>query len=944
MKLRPHLLVACWLAIGCGPAVGGPATPPAPTGSAAVVGTADPPLPLDARITTGTLANGLRYYVLPHHKPLARAELWLAVNAGSVLEDEDQRGLAHLVEHMAFNGTKRFPKQSLVDYIERSGMRFGADLNAYTSFDQTVYQLTVPTDDPSAVETGLDILRDWAGDLSFDADEVEKERGVVLEEWRLGRGAGMRLFDKKAPVLLHDSRYATRITIGLPEVIEHAPYDAVVRFYQDWYRPDLMAVIAVGDLGDPAAIVRGIERRFAELPAPAQARPRTEFPIPHDHELLVGVATDPEMPTTQIEVYDKLEHRPERSLGDYRRSIVERLFHQMLNERFREIARRPDAPFVSAASYSDELGRTADAFVRQARAESGRAREALDALLGEIARVERHGFAAGELGRAKDSLMRSFEKSAHEADKTASRSFADELTRHFFTGEAMPGREAELDIAAKLVPTITLDEENALARGAHERGRVVLVTGPDKEPLPDEAQVLAAIGRVERSDVAPWVDTPPPALMAALPARGTVTATRSIAELGVTEWTLSNGAKVVVKPTDFQNDEVGLTGFSPGGTSLVPDADFASARFAAEVVGEGGLGALGPSALDKALSGKLVRARAWIGELEEGISAGASPADLETMFQLVHLRFTAPRKDADVFTAWQAKSRDAARNRRLRPEAAFGEDMAVLVSDQHPRRAPVTPEVVAEVDLDRALAIYRERFADAGDFTFVIVGNVELGTLQPLVETYLASLPTIRRKETWKDVGVRFPKGHRELTVSAGSEPKSFVFYERRAPEKWSKDAARDLAVLQMLLSMRLREVLREDLSGVYGVRVSASLERRPREERDLSLFFGCAPGSVTKLRDAALAVVAAVQKDGLGEDYLTKVREQLTRTHESAVRENGFWLSALADAWRFGDDPKDIPDLAPVLARVTAANVKQAAQKYLDARDSALGVLRPAP
>ncbi len=935
-------------ASSCGPATRIALPPPPATASASATppsGPLDRVLPLDARVATGKLPNGLRYFVLPHQKPKARAQLWLAVNAGSVLEDDDQRGLAHLVEHMAFNGTKHFPKQAIVDYIEKSGMRFGPDLNAYTSFDQTVYQLTVPTDDAAAVDTGLDILRDWAGDLAFDREEVDKERGVVLEEWRLGRGAAMRLYDKKAPVLFQGSRYADRLTIGLADVIQHAPYEAVVRFYRDWYRPELMAVIAVGDFADAPAIERGIQRRFADLASPARARAREEFPVPRDHEPLIAVETDPEMPVTQIEVYDKLAHRPERTLGDYRRALVEQLFHQMMNERFAQISRRPNAPFQSAGSFSDDLGRSADAIVRTARAHSGRADEALRQLLLEIVRVERHGFSGAELERAKANVLRDFENSARESDKTASRSFASELTRNFFTAEAMPGREAELDIAREQLPGISLAEENALATAHAGKGRALIVTGPAKEPMPEKGALAALVAEVEKAQPDAWQDEPPPAaLMAAAPAPGKVTSTRTLPEIGVTEWTLSNGAKVVVKPTDFQNDDVELSAFSPGGTSLVADADFSSARFAAELVAEGGVGELDRSALEKALSGRLARARPWINELEEGISATASPADLETMLQLLYLRFTAPRKDADAVAAWRTRMRDSAKNRRLRPEAAFFEDMTSFVSEKHARRAPVTPEVVDAVDADRALAIYRDRFADAGDFTFVIVGNVELAKLQPLCETYLASLPATHRKESWKDVGVHFPKGAKELAVTGGSEPKSFVFYARHAQEKWSKDADRDLRVLQMLLSMRLREVLREDMSGVYGVQVSAAIDRRPRQERDFSVFFGCDPANVAKLKDAVVDVVKAVQKDGLADDYLEKVRVQLTRGHETDVRENRYWLSELADAWRYGDDPKQILDVKPLLDRVTAGNVKQAAKKYLDSKDSVLAVLRPAP
>ncbi len=951
MHLRSRLSVLATLAlVACGSAALPPPTAPAPVAVAPAAPPAlapgqdplDREVKLDPRIRTGKLANGLTYYILPHQHPRARAQLWLAVNAGSTQEDDDQRGLAHLVEHMAFNGTKHFPKQAIIDYMEKSGMNFGADVNAYTSFDQTVYQLTVPTDDQQVVVTGLDVLRDWAGEVTFDPDEVDKERGVVLEEWRLGRGAWMRLFDKQAKTLFHGSRYADRITIGLPEVIKKAPRNAIVRFYKDWYRPDLMAVIAVGDF-QPDEIEAAIKSKFGDLTGPARPRARTLAPIPHDHDLLVSIETDPEMPYTQIAIYDKLDHRPERSVGDYRRFLVEDLYHQMLNQRLEQISRTPGGPFMNAFSGGEDLGRTADSIVRQAQAQAGRAEDALAGLFREVLRVERHGFSAAELERAKKDLLRGFENGAREHDKTEAREYADELTRQFFTAEMMPGRETELAIVKELLPGIALAEENQLARSTGPKGRAILISGPARSPLPDQAKVVAIIDSVAKDKVEAWSDTPPPAsLMAARPTPGKVTATRTIPEIGVTEWTLSNGAKVVVKPTDFKNDEVQLHGFSPGGTSLVADKDFDSARMAASVVNDGGVGSLDPVALERALAGRRARANAWIGELEEGVNATSSPDDLEAMLQLVHLRFTAPRRDEQAFAAWKIRQRERAANRRLMPESAFYEDMSSFVAQKHKRRAPVTPEVVDQVDLDKSLAIYKDRFGDAGDFTFVIVGNVELDTLQPLVETYLASLPAKGRKEKWKDVGGHWPKGHKTLDVNQGSEPKSFVYYESFARQAWSKDVEHDLHILEMLLDIRLREVMREDMSGVYGVQVWAYSERRPRQERQFGVSFGCDPANVVKLRDAVMSTVAAVQKDGLGELYLTKVKEQIQRRQETDLRENGFWLYQLADAWRYGDDPRDIPDVKPVLARITLPNIKAAAKKYLDSQDSVLAVLRP--
>jgi zinc protease len=917
---------------------------PTPAPKPAVVDPLDKAIPQDPKLKVGKLPNGLTYYILEHKKPEARAQLWLAVNAGSILEDEDQRGLAHLVEHMAFNGTTHFPGNKVIDFMESTGMKFGPDVNAYTSFDQTVYQLTVPTDDGKAVDTGLDVLRDWAGNLTFDPKETEKERGVVLEEWRSKRDVYARLRDKLAPVEFYGSHYKDRLTIGLPDVITGAPRERVMQFYKDWYRPDLMAVIAVGDFQDEAAIEEGIKKRFGDLTNPANERKREVYPIPHDHDVLVSVQTDAELPSTSVEIEDKLDHRPEVSFRDFRRIVVEALFHDMLNRRLGLIARRPDAPFISAYSGSDDIGRTADAFVRGAKARAGHAEDALAGVYQEVVRVERHGFSADELDRAKKNLLRRYETNAREYEKTDSRQYADEITRLFFTNEFDTGADAELAMAKAVLPDITIDEENALAKQGGQKGRVVTVTGPAKEPLPTADEVQKKIAEIDQGDVPPWSEpAEPTVLMDKPPTAGKVVATREIAEIGVTEWTLSNGAKVVVKPTDFQNDDVELTGFSEGGNSLVKDKDFDTARFAADLINDGGVANLDRVVLTDILSGKKVRAGTWIDELEQGVNASASPDDLTEMFQLTYLRFTAPRKDDDAFAAWQTRTMDYAQNRLLQPERAFFEDVTSYVSQKHPRRAPVSPEVVKKVSLDKALEIYKQRFADASGFTFVIVGNVDLTTLKPMVETYLASLPSTHKKETWKDVGVHFPHGANKLDVTGGTEPKSYVMYARHAPQKWSKDTARDLDVLEMLLSIRLREILREDLSGVYGVDVWTEITRRPRQERTFGVFFSCNPDNVDKLTTAVVDAVKAVQKDGLGDEYLEKVKEQITRAHQTNLRDNKYWMRRLSDAWRYGDDPKEILTVDPLLARVTADNVKAAAKKYLDSKDSVLAVLRPA-
>jgi zinc protease len=925
----------------------GAASPAATAQAATAAATPVPndlgPPPLDKRVKRGKLANGLTYFILPHKKPEKRAYFWLAVNAGSTLEDEDQQGLAHFMEHMGFNGTKRFPKMDIVNFVEKAGMKFGAHLNAYTSFDETVYTLQVPTDSPELVDKALNILRDWAGDVSLDPTEIEKERGVVMEEWRLGRGAGRRIFDKQSQVVFKGSQYAKRIPIGKPEVIKGAPREALLRFYKDWYRPDLMAVIAVGDF-EPAEIEKKITAGFADLKNPEKERPRVVADMPAHAETLVTVETDPEMPVTTVAVLNKMPHRPERSEADYRRMLAERLYHIMLNNRLDELRRKPDSPFLQAGSGTASMVRSADVFSMQALAKEGEVEPTLEALLTELQRVERHGFTKTELERAKKVVLRQGKQAALERDKQDGRAFVSELVRYFLEDEAMEGPEAEQATAERLLPTFTAEELSQLARVWVGGGnRVVAIAGPDKMKKPAPEALTALVKSVEKKDIKPYDDAVSTApLLASKPKAGKVLATRTIPELGVTEWKLSNGARVVVKPTTFKNDEVQLQAFSPGGHSLVKQPDYDAARFAGNIVGQGGFGTFDPVALRKALAGKLAWVNSWVGELEEHVSAGSSPDDLQSMFELVHLAFTAPRKDEPAFKAWQKQEIEQVRNRKLSPERTFGEEMQVFLSSNHPRRQPTTPEVIEKVPLDRALAIYRERFRDAGDFTFVIVGNVEPARLQPLVETYLGGLPAVGHKEKWKDVNVRWPKGGSSKTVVKGQEPKSLALLGFHGKEKYSHQNEDDLDVLGQVLSIRLREVLREELGGVYGVSARGRIDRRPKQEYTFTINFGCAPDKIAALESKVKEEIAALQKNGISDEYLGKVKQGRRRSHEVELKENGFWERELEDAYRYGEDPKRILDIDAYLARVTSDNVKASAKRYLRPEAYVVGKLMP--
>ena len=903
----------------------------------------DAPLPMWSAIRTGKLANGLTYYVLKHGKPAKRALLWLAVNAGSVQEDEDQRGLAHFLEHMAFNGTKRFPETALVTYLESIGMRFGADLNAFTTWDHTVYQLEVPSDKPDYMAKGLDILRDWSADVTNDPKEVAKERGVIKEEWRLGRGANMRLFDKHAKVLFKGSRYANRITIGLPEIIDKAPVETIVRYYKDWYRPDLMAVIAVGDF-DPAAMESQIKAKFGDLKAPKNPRTRPPGGVPPAQGTRISIETDREATNTTLAIQNLIGHRPESSKNDYRRIIAEQVYSAILNERLGSLARKPDAPFIAAFGGFDGIVRDVDAFSRFANVKSGRVEDALRALLTEVVRIEKHGITTTELERARSNMRRAMEQLADTEATRDSGRFTDEITRHFFENELIIGSKAEKDLTLEILPTLTVAELNKLGtsfRGAE--GRVILISGPDGKPLPKQERVLEIVSEVEKANVTPWEDSAPQqALMDKAPKAGKVTKEKKVAKIDVTEWTLSNGVRVIVKPTDFEIDNVAITGSSPGGEAMAKDKDYVTIRWADDVVDLGGVGQFDIETLNKVLAGKQVRVSTAINETTESIDGTGSVKDLETLMQLIYLRATAPRKDVQAFNVWKGNLTEQLTNALRSPDFRYARESNAALWKGSLRRRPAEPQDLAKIDLDKALAFYKDRFADFSDFTFVIVGHVKLETLKPLVETYLGALPAKGRKEKEKDLKIRRAGGIVKKTFKLASEPKASVQIEFHGPQKWTRDDDRDMFILGQVLSSKLRVTMREDMGGVYGVGAFGRLTRSPYQERNFQIRFGCDPARVDELVKAALDGAADLAKTGPEAEMLTSLKEQFLRARETELRTNRFWLGWLANSYKYGDDPTIVLDTDPVLARMKPDIIKKAAKRYIDPKQYYLAVMLP--
>lgn len=889
-------------------------------------------LPVAPYITVGHFENGLRYYIRENGRPENRAELRLVVNVGSIVEDEDQLGLAHFVEHMAFNGTEHFAKMELVDYLESIGMSFGPSINASTSFDETVYMLTVPTDSTEAFERAFLILEDWAHGLTFDHDEIDKERGVIIEEWRGGRGAGARMMDEQLPILFKDSQYAERLPIGEPEIIENFDPSVLKRFYRDWYRPDLMAVIAVGDFKteDVEALIR---KHFEHLENPPSPRTRTFFEVPDHTETLFALATDPEATGTGVSVYFKQPLRPQGSVGAYLEGLAESLFNSMLNRRLSELTQQADPPFLGGSSSQGLFIRTKEVYSLSAGVKDDGIERGLEALLTEAERVARHGFTETELERQKLVMMRGIERSFTEREKRYSSTFAAEYQRAFLYDEPIPGIEYEYDLYQRFVPGITLDSINRLAREwITEENRVIMANGPEKEGyrLPTEEEFLAVFEQVRDAEIVPYVDTVAgEALMEELPVPGSVVSESYIEEIDVTEWVLSNGVRVVLKPTDFNEDQVIFTAWSPGGSSLLEDADYHQANYT--LISAGGLGEFSAIDLRKILSGKVASASVYISGLEEGLSGSASPKDLETMFQLVYLSFTAPRADSTIFASIKTMTMAAIENRAASPIAAFLDTVTATVTQNHFRTLPITEEMIDEWDLQKSLDFYQDRFADASDFTFLLVGNIDLGTIRPLVERYLGGLPSISRVETWRDVGIEYPSGVVKKEVHRGIEPQSqtVLFF----PGSFEYTRLNNYALTSMteVLNIRLREKIREELGATYGVNVAASVSRLPEEEYAITIMFGADPKRMEELIGVVFDEIDSLKTFGPTPDYIQKVQESQRRTRETNLRQNSYWMTNLAGRYQYGGDPREILTYEAIIDQLTPEMVRDAARKYFD-------------
>ena len=855
-----------------------------------------------------------------------------------MLEDDDQQGLAHFVEHMQFEGTRHFPKQGLIEFLSSLGLGLGPDANAETSYDDTQYTLRIPTDQPGVLDSALLVLEDWAHGASFDQSGIDRERGIVLSEWRLHLDADERTQEKVIGAELAGSRYANRPPIGKPDIIEHAQREQLTRFYHDWYRPDLMAVIVVGDV-DRAAVAAMIAQHFASLSAPSPKRPRPNFDVPEHRGTRYAIVTDKEATTTEVQISDLRPARNQGSVGGYREIIRDQLFSDMLDSRLDELARSEDPPFVRADADRELLPapRTRDEAMLRAIVANDGVTRGLTALVTELRRLSRFGFTASELARAKQAMMLGYERAVTESPDRESPSRADEYTRNFLQGEALPTIWQELAFHRRFLPGITLAEVNKLADDWFPAdNRLIVVSAPDAAGivLPNEQQLAAAVRAASANRLTAYVDTAAgQTLMESKPAAGTVVKTKEHPEAGITEWTLSNGATVVLKPTTLRENQILFQAFAPGGTSLASDADFVPARAAGEVVPAGGVGRFSGVTLDKILSSKALAVVPFINELEEGMGGGSTPQDLETMFQLLYLRFTQPRADPTAFAALASQERALLANQMASPEVVFNQAILAVFSGNSPRLRPQTPATVDQWDLGKSLAFYKARFADASNFTFVFVGSFTPNTIRPLVETYLASLPATHAHETWRDLGITLPSGIVEKTVEKGIAPKSEVTLVFSGPFEYDDSHALALRTMTQLLESRLFDTIRQELGGTYSITVDPDIKKFPRPQYVVRIDWTCDPARTDALVRRVFDEIGSLKTRLLSASQMSFIRENLLRDLERNSQDNGYFLSEIARRYKNGDAANlgAISNVTDRIKMLTADELYQAAQTYLD-------------
>ena len=872
-----------------------------------------PPMPVDQAVRIGHLENGLTYYVRHNAEPEGQANFYIAQKVGSVLENDDQRGLAHFLEHMCFNGTEHFPGNGVVKYCESIGVKFGADLNAYTSIDETVYNIdNVPVGKiPSAIDSCLLILHDWAGGLLLEDEDIDKERGVIHEEWRQSSNATSRMYEIILPKIYPGNKYGERLPIGTMEVVDNFPYEALRSYYRTWYRPDQQAIIVVGDI-DVDEIEAKIQSIFGTLPAaPADAPERVYTPVEDNEAPIFAIAQDKEQPYPIV--YIMAKHEPvlpeEKNTLDYLiYQYADAVADIMMSQRLREMTEAADPDFVQAAISDDDffVSKTKASYFGYCVCDETQVLRGATSVYREMLRAVRNGFTASEYDRARNELISSIETQYNQREKRKSASYCREYVRHFIDNEPIPGIETEFALIQQLAPNIPVELVNEVVKSHMTEGRnlVVACMLPQKEGLvyPTEEEFAAAFAAVQAETIAPYEDkVSDQPLISKIRKPGKI---KKVSEdaFGYTKMVLSNGATVYLKTTDYNKDEILLQGFSWGGTSLYPVTP--TLKVVDELPGIGGVGEFSKTELSKALAGKQCSLNTTINLASEGVVGMSTPKDFETMMQLLYLGFTAPRQDADAFKSWKTKTAAMLLNAEAEPMTAFMDTMRASIAVYPERLADLKLAELDQVDYDYAMQIYKERFANAGDFTFVITGAIDFETAKPMIEKYIASLPGNGKKKENFVYNFGYADGVKDVAFTRAMEtPMATNFFFYTGDLETNLDNKLELNVACETLSIVLLEEIREKEGGTYGISAYGGLESVGESTGYMQIVYQCSPDKYEYLNSRVEAIVAEFLEKGPVEENLAKTKEYLSKKYKQNQTENSYWQSVMTSWLQYGAD-----------------------------------------
>ncbi|MCD6179732.1 MAG: insulinase family protein [Bacteroidales bacterium] len=905
-------------------------------------------VPFDPEIRTGTLENGLTYYLKHNEEPKERASFYMIQNVGALLENDNQNGLAHFLEHMAFNGTEHFEGKGILNFLEKNGVAFGSNINAYTSFAETVYNLSdVPTTKPGLVDSCLLVLHDWSDYLLLTDEELDAERGVISEEWRTRRNASFRIRAQMFPVLFKGSKYAVRDVIGDLDIINNFEYETIRNFYHDWYRTDLQAIAVVGDFDLDEVEAKVIEL-FSEIKAVDNRREREGYTIPEHDETYYVLATDEEASQSSISIYIVRENKDEqeKTLNDMREMYITDLYNTMFRMRISELLQKGTPPFIIGSSSNGGFVRLYDAYSINVVANPNKEDVALEAILTETERVRRYGFVETELERAKTNFLTQMESAYKQKDKISNDRYAREIQRYFLTKEPTPGFDFEMDFMKKIIPEITVEEINAKAKEwIVDKNRTIVISGPSEGVTHlTEAEALAIMEKVKQAEIAPYVDEAAAASLISEDLKGSkIIFSKKLPAFNAVEWKLGNRVKVVFRHADYEKDKVSIRSFSKGGSSLFGDKYVPSAMMVNEFVNAYGVGKFDAISLRKMLTGKKVEVSPSLGDLTEGINGTSTPKDIETMLQLVYLYFEQPRFDADAHNALKGRYAAYMANLANNPQKIMQDSLSMILTDYNSRTRIMNTEFFDEVSIELIEEMYKDRFKDASDFTFFIVGNIDEKTLKPLVEKYLGSLTDIKREETWKDNHVNAPEGRTEKEIEINfATPKTNVNVIYTKDFEYTQKNRLGLSIIKAVLDLRYTETIREEEGGTYGVGVRVQTSHYPESEATLSMYFDCDPKKADHLKSLLYKEIDKIIAEGPTAIDLDKSVKNMLKIREQSKLHNQYWSSALYNYYYHGINTDDPANYEDILKAFTIEDIKEIAAEFFTDADEIDVIFKP--